>query len=253
VERSQQVLLFLLACRIPHVEARCSSQNRAANPVRFFLTHVCAVPALRWQKSASKGNAQALNNLGTMYHNGGVPGVEQSFAKAIYFFREAASRGYAEAQFNLGASYYKGGQGVEKSHPLAVASFKGAAEQEHAGAQFFLAQCFQFGHGVPQDYTAAARWYRRAASNGHATASLNVRFCEVNAKSCSLCHEPNARRVCSRCHSARYCDVACQRRHWMSATAPHKDVCGTEGPGQRVDGRRIEVTLTGDGSGAASR
>ncbi len=34
---------------------------------------------------------------------------------------------------------------------------------------------------------------------------------------------------CARCHSAVYCDKACQRKHWFAKTGTrHKDECSEE-------------------------
>src|SRR5712691_8471260 len=44
------------------------------------------------------------------------------------------------------------------------------AEQGHAEAQFNLGLMYIDGQGVPQDYTQAAQWLRKAAEQGDATA-----------------------------------------------------------------------------------
>lgn len=41
-------------------------------------------------------------------------------------------------------------------------------------AQFELGEAYDFGSGVPQDYAAAAKWYRRAADHGNAAAQNNL-------------------------------------------------------------------------------
>jgi len=49
------------------------------------------------------------------------------------------------------------------------------AEQGHAEAQFNLGLMYIDGQGVPQDYTQAAQWYRKAAEQGDATAQGMLR------------------------------------------------------------------------------
>jgi TPR repeat protein len=52
--------------------------------------------------------------------------------------------------------------------------FKKAAEQGHARAQFNLGTMCERGRGVEQSYVAAAEWYKEAASQGHTDAQLAV-------------------------------------------------------------------------------
>jgi TPR repeat protein len=48
------------------------------------------------------------------------------------------------------------------------------AEQGDAQAQYNLGIMYDNGQDVPQDYTAAASWYRKAAEQGHAQAQFNL-------------------------------------------------------------------------------
>src|ERR1043166_1191430 len=54
--------------------------------------------------------------------------------------------------------------------PRAVKSVGPAAERGEARAQAYLGFMYQYGHGVPQNYTLAYYWYRRGAEQGNATA-----------------------------------------------------------------------------------
>lgn len=70
-----------------------------------------AVAAAWYQKSAEQGNAEAQNNLGRLYMEGGeFDGRED---EAFMWFSRAADQGYAEAQTNLGV-LYSYGLGVDK-------------------------------------------------------------------------------------------------------------------------------------------
>ena len=48
------------------------------------------------------------------------------------------------------------------------------AEQGDAQAQYALGVLYTHGRGVPQDYTAAMSWYRKAAEQGDAQAQYNL-------------------------------------------------------------------------------
>ena len=84
-----------------------------------------------------------------------------------------AERGIADAQFNL-AVRYDFGEGVSEDATEAARWYRLAAEQGHADAQFNLAVSYDFGEGVSEDATEAIRWYRLAAEQGHADAQFNL-------------------------------------------------------------------------------
>ena len=74
--------------------------------------------------------------LGLMHEKG--RGVEDSYAKALTYYKIAAEQGAdSEAQFSLGRMY-EGGKGVEVDSQKARAWFRKAAHQGHAGAQHEL-------------------------------------------------------------------------------------------------------------------
>src|SRR4051812_11291637 len=54
--------------------------------------------------------------------------------------------------------------------PRAVRSIGPAAERGDARAQAQLGFMYQYGRGVPQNYTLAYYWYRRGAEQGNALA-----------------------------------------------------------------------------------
>ncbi len=138
-------------------------------------------------RSAERGDTDAQYKLGVCYSTG--EGVKQDYAEAVKWFRKAAEQGHAEAQFKLGLAY-EDGNGVAKDYTEAVKWFRKAAEQGHAEAierlktaepfmnaqngnaeaQFKLGHDYEFGDGVTKDYTEAAKWYRKAAEQGHAGA-----------------------------------------------------------------------------------
>jgi TPR repeat protein len=54
-------------------------------------------------------------------------------------------------------------------------SFIPLAERGNAAAQSYLGYMFETGRGVPQNYTEAAMWYRRAAEQGDGLAQYSLR------------------------------------------------------------------------------
>ncbi len=76
-----------------------------------------------------------------------------------------AQEGDANAQYNLGVMYDKG-HGVPQDFAEAVRWFRLAAEQGDAGAQFNLAFMYSNGQGVPQNYVLAHKWLNLSAVEG---------------------------------------------------------------------------------------
>jgi TPR repeat protein len=81
--------------------------------------------------------------------------------------------GEPQSQFNLGV-FYEQGQVVPQDFTEAVKWYRRAAEQEIAPAQCNLGLCYQTGRGVPQDMPEAVRWFIRAARQGDKTAQHNL-------------------------------------------------------------------------------
>ncbi len=86
-----------------------------------------------------------------------------------------AEQGDAKAQFKLG-SRYEYGNGVEQSYEKAVKWYRKAAEKKNAEAQFKLGHCYEQGKGVSPSNEEAIRWYKRAGQQGDAIARERARL-----------------------------------------------------------------------------
>ena len=78
-------------------------------------------------------------------------------------------QGNADAQALLGVVYYEG-RVVPQNYAAAAMWYRKAAEQGNAEAQFQLGVLYHNGEGVPQDDAAAVVWYRKAIERGHTRA-----------------------------------------------------------------------------------
>ncbi len=85
------------------------------------------------------------------------------------------------AQNNLGV-LFRHGEGVPRDPVAAAKWFRRAADQGHAPAQNNLGLAYQQGEGVPRDAAAAARWYRRAAAQGVAAAQASLGDLHANGE-----------------------------------------------------------------------
>ena len=89
------------------------------------------------------------------------------YAKALRLIRPLANDGDASCQFNLGLMYMTG-HGVQQDDTAAALWFRKAAEQGYALAQANLGVFYRDGRGVTRDFTEATMWFRKAADQGDA-------------------------------------------------------------------------------------
>ena len=154
--------------------------------------------ALRWfERSASKGNAKGITNLGVCYFCGVGVGIDHE--KAFNMFYSAAQKNYDQAAFDLAACYVNGlgtgknraeaikwftkaaGQGLKKAEKaLAEIQIQNSIKHEdyspelikraEAGdvkAQNSLAHCYLCGqHGIAQDTSKGFKWAQESALKG---------------------------------------------------------------------------------------
>ena len=126
------------------------------------------VEAVKWyRRAAERGHAEAQAEIGHAYFLGGGVDGESNLAEAIKWFRLAAEQGGRKGQFNLGIFYFNGCGNLPRDDMKALRLFLLAAEQGCAASSSMLATIYEEGRGVPQDYAEAAKWYRRAAEQGH--------------------------------------------------------------------------------------
>ncbi len=86
------------------------------------------------------------------------------YATALKEWRPLAEQGDADAQFHLGLMY-DFGEGVAQDRTEAAKWFHLAAEQGHAPAQSFLGLLYMWGgEGVTQNYVLAHMWSSLAAA-----------------------------------------------------------------------------------------
>lgn len=78
-----------------------------------------------------------------------------------------AENGNAEAQFKLGWNYYLGAAGFDENEDEAAKWFLKAAEQGHAEAQNYIGMCYRYGEGVPKNYAKAESWLLKSAAQGY--------------------------------------------------------------------------------------
>lgn len=82
-----------------------------------------------------------------------------------------------ESQNQLGENYYYGQNGKQQDYSKAARWYRKAADRGHMYAQYNLAFCYDRGLGVPALPFEAAKWYKKAAEQGHAPSQCNLGLC----------------------------------------------------------------------------
>lgn len=187
ISRLATILAVAVPFAIPGAE-RAAAFDDDASPRDAFRSGYAAyksgdtssaVEALNY--AAEKGHPAALWKLGRMYAAG--DGVRKDERKAFAIFTRIAndyaddnprspdSRFVSSAFVALGDYYRIGVPGVEANHSRARRFFAYAASYfGDAEAQFRLASMVGAGHGGDKNARQAARWYKLAATKGHAGA-----------------------------------------------------------------------------------
>lgn len=93
----------------------------------------------------------------------------------------------AETCYQTAEDYYYGRNGKNEDNDEAAKWYLKAAEQGHADAQYKLGGCYENGWGVEEDADAAAEWYLKAAEQGHADAQYEMGYILHNV--CEGCEE----------------------------------------------------------------
>ncbi|HYG35341.1 MAG TPA: SEL1-like repeat protein [Clostridia bacterium] len=150
-----------------------------------------------YEKAADQGLSGASFHYGLSFFEG--QGRSKDAEEAVNWFLRAAEKGHVGAQLYLGLCYYTG-QGVTRDEESAAKWWREAAvqgivrkprdvgddetdieqwwravaERGDAKLQCCLAEFYHHGHGVPQNYSEALRWYRRAAEAEELVALKNA-------------------------------------------------------------------------------
>ncbi len=158
------------------------------------------------RQAATAGDATATYNLGLMYANG--QGVRKDDAEAARWFRTAANQGHADAKYVLASMQAREATpvpGREAASQSNVQALRQAATAGDAGAQFQLGLMYAngqgaMGQGVRKDYAEAARWFRKAANQGHADAKYALASMQAReAGSVAGRETPRQGKFCAAC------------------------------------------------------
>ncbi len=128
-----------------------------------------------------EGNAIAAQNVGVALYKGEL-GVPKDEAEACKYFRIASKAGLSTSMFNLGWAHASG-SGVQQSWAKAVWWWKKAATSGHASAARNLGLLYAMGIAPDEsgeakvDEAMAFYWYSEAANMGNQKAMVALANC----------------------------------------------------------------------------
>jgi len=120
--------------------------------------------AAKWLRKAAEQNSMAAQFLLARLLQTGE-GVPRNDREAFEWYEKAGLGGLPQANFALLARMLESG---EQSFMESAAGW--LQKQTHPGALYMLAECYEFGRGVPQDLVRANELYRLAEKGGKAKA-----------------------------------------------------------------------------------
>jgi TPR repeat protein len=124
--------------------------------------HATGLPTLVGTTSrAEAGDRDAQAELAEMYYNGS--GAARSYARALYWYRQAGAAGDPKAQTQLGWMYTRG-IGISVDRREAAEWFGKAAASGNARAENYLGWAYVRGWGVPVNYETAREWLGKSAA-----------------------------------------------------------------------------------------
>ena len=135
--------------------------NRLTNcdkPKKFPAFLIEYITAL-FEYEIENGNSSAMLRLGGEYYDGGR-GFEQSFSKAIHYFKMAAEHGNRWAYESLGYCYYYG-RDMEPDYEKAFRCFSIGAHVGHLESMYKIGDMYLRGQYVDKDEEEAFAIYNR--------------------------------------------------------------------------------------------
>jgi len=98
---------------------------------------------------------------------------QKKYEKAFLLWKEEASRGNDQAMVNIGLLYLKG-EGVAQDPHLSKTWFEQAIHHDNPSAYYNIALMYQNGIGVKNDDVLALSYFKSAASKGHSGANFRL-------------------------------------------------------------------------------
>lgn len=117
--------------------------------------------------------SSAVSGFGDQFGDAVTAYERGEYTTAYRLMKPLAEKGDAKAQHNLGLMYDYG-RGIPQDYTKALTWYRRAAGQGMPESQHNLGLMYERGQGVPQNYGEAVTWYRRAADQGMRESQVNL-------------------------------------------------------------------------------
>ena len=118
--------------------------------------------------------------LFVMYLNGW--GVTQSDDKALDILVKLMNISRTEAMFGIASAYYQGIEQFEQDYSKAAKWYRRAADDGNSEAQLMMANLYENGQGVNKSLTERFKWLQKAANNGNMIAQEKLADAYLNGE-----------------------------------------------------------------------
>ena len=171
-------------------DARVAADLFLPNPEARQETDEARQNLERLAALATQGDMQAAHDLARAFHLG-TASARQDYTRAFRLYKLAAEEGHPAAQFRLGMLYSTGNgipylakrgiggfSNLKRANNVEAAKwYKKAADNGHGEAAFYLGNLYASGSiDLKQDYKRALDWYRKADSLGNVDALNNLGY-----------------------------------------------------------------------------
>lgn len=182
------ILLTFSACTAdqPVDESRSKNQQEDSNAqYKLGLKYYCGqgVPknnleAMKYfKKAAEQGHVDAQYQLGKMYeYDVEIPAEQEAMeSRGVYTINEDSGMENSQNAKNFLVAMGKLMRDFHQNQAAAVKWYKKAASQGHADAQYKVGMNYALGSGgLNEDYNKAAKWWKKAAKQGQASAQYEL-------------------------------------------------------------------------------
>ena len=151
------------------------SVNAKNSMAGFYIHYGQFRKAIQILESIDSPFAEAEYRLGILYQKGAhCDPPRPDMSRAVDHLRRASDLGYIDAFHSLGQIFLRGSNGYRQDLRMARSFFKRAAEQGHRSASYDYGWMCMLGLGGDRDIEEAIIFYERAAELGHTISMIDL-------------------------------------------------------------------------------
>jgi TPR repeat protein len=166
----------------------CFEGYASTAAMAYAFNHLLLSRGYDTVRAANRGNARSQAEFGYFHFMSalrldilqGAPAddhvVAARWAEALTFVEMAAEKGVTDSQERCGHIYATGGRSVPQNWTTAAKWWRKAAEAGDVDAQWYIGLCYYYGRGVARDAAQAKVWFMKSAAQGNPAAVQAVQL-----------------------------------------------------------------------------